>query len=1293
MATILLAAAGAFVGAGFGGTVLGLSGAVIGRAVGATLGRVIDERLLGAGTRPVETGRIDRLRLQTAGEGTAIARLWGQMRVPGHVIWAAPVTEVTRSAGGGKGAGSPRVTEVSYRLSMAVALCEGPILGVGRVWADGEEVAADELNMRVYRGGEAQLPDPCIVAHEGEDAPAYRGIAYVVLEELGLERWGNRVPQLSFEVTRAADADSGLSRDVQAVAMIPGTGEYSLATSQVSHDLGLGETKIVNRNTAAGGTDMQVSLDALGRELPKVGSVSLVVSWFGDDLRAGRCTLRPKIEQKESDGAEMPWRAGGIDRAGADVVARSNGRPIYGGTPSDGSVVEALRAIAASGRRAVFYPFILMEQLKGNGRPDPLTGKGEQAVMPWRGRITCEAGNVLTARAEAEVAAFFGTAARGDFAVRDGKVVYSGPDGWSYRRFILHYAHLCAMAGGIDAFLIGSEMIGLTQIRGPGGSYPAVAALKALAADVRAIVGPSVKLGYAADWSEYFGHHPGNGEVRFHLDPLWADANIDFVGIDNYLPLSDWRDGESHLDARFGRIDDPAYLRGNVCGGEYFDWYYASDLDRAHQRRTPITDGLGEPWIWRCKDIRGWWGNPHHERIGGVRQAAPTAWVPGSKPVWFTEYGCAALDKGTNQPNKFLDAMSSESMLPHFSDGRRDDGLQAAYVRAVNDYWADPANNPAMAGGGRMVDMARAHVWAWDARPYPAFPARGDLWTDGAAWERGHWLNGRAGAVPLAALVAAICREAGVRAFDTSALSGIVRGYALQGGQTGRAALQPLMLAYGFDAAERDGVLRFAMRGARVAAVVGADDLAEADGLAGVEITRAPSPELVGRVRLSHVAAGGDHATATAEATLPGQSQTTVSDSELPLVLTRGEGLDVAERWLAESGVARDRLRLALPPSKARLGPGDVIALGDGLGGGPDGAPGGGQRWRIDRVERAGALVIDAVRVEPGVYRPAIRPPEADPARRFHPPVPVWPMFLDLPLLRGDEVAHAPWLAATATPWPGAVSAWVSTEESGGYAPNVNLAVPAIMGVTLAPLAAARAGVWDRGPALRIRLKGGALKSISDPALMAGGNLLAIGDGTPGGWELMQFADAAPVAPGVWEIARRLRGQAGTDAAMPEVWPAGSVVVLVDEALRQVILPPDARGQMRYWRIGPATRPPEDPSYRQLGHAFAGAGLRPLSPCHLRVAGPSLTWIRRTRIGGDGWDGVDVPLGEGAECYLVRLTRNGAVLWQDVVGAPACTVPAAAWTAARQGGAFDAEVAQLSDDYGPGPFARRTINA
>ena len=61
-------------------------------------------------------------------------------------------------------------------------------------------------------------------------------------------------------------------------------------------------------------------------------------------------------------------------------------------------------------------------------------------------------------------------------------------------------------------------------------------------------------IGYAADWSEYFEHQPGDGsgDVFCHLDPLWADPEIDFIDIDNYMPLSDWRDGFDHLDAAEG---------------------------------------------------------------------------------------------------------------------------------------------------------------------------------------------------------------------------------------------------------------------------------------------------------------------------------------------------------------------------------------------------------------------------------------------------------------------------------------------------------------------------------------------------------------------------------------------------------------------------------------------------------------------------------------------------------------------------------------------------------------------
>ena len=58
-----------------------------------------------------------------------------------------------------------------------------------------------------------------------------------------------------------------------------------------------------------------------------------------------------------------------------------------------------------------------------------------------------------------------------------------------------------------------------------------------------------------------------------------------------------------------------------------------------------------------------------------------------------------------------------------------------------------------------MVDLARMHVYAWDARPYPAFPVDTIAWGDGANWRLGHWLTGRIASAPLAATVRAIlCR-------------------------------------------------------------------------------------------------------------------------------------------------------------------------------------------------------------------------------------------------------------------------------------------------------------------------------------------------------------------------------------------------------------------------------------------------------------------------------------------------------------------------------------------------------
>lgn len=1308
MATILLSAAGAAIGGSIGGSVLGLSMTAVGRFIGASLGRVLDQRLMGAGSEAVETGRIDRFRLTGAGEGAPIPQVYGRMRVGGQVIWATEFTEhVRESGGGGGGKGAPpqpRLREYSYSVSLAVALCEGEITGVNRVWADGAEIALNRLNMRVYGGSSDQLPDPRIEAVEGAgNAPAYRGTAYVVLEDLNLAQFGNRVPQFSFEVTRPDLASDEVPALVRAVALIPGTGEYALATDPVylsaSGESGghlFGSGGVANVNAPSEEPDLVTSLRQLKDEAPNCGATSLIVSWFGDDLRCGTCSIRPKVEQSVYDAPGMPWSVAGVARSAAESVPQDEGRPVYGGTASDASVIQAIHRLKADGLDVMYYPFILMDQMAANGLPDPWTAASDQPVLPWRGRITLSVAPGVagspdqTAAADAEVASFFGTASASDFTVGIGSVEYDGPSEWGYRRFILHQAALCAAAGGVDAFCIGSEMRGLTQIRG-ASDFPAVAQLKSLAAECRALLGPAVKIGYAADWSEYFGYHPqdGTGDLYFHLDPLWSDAEIDFVGIDNYMPLSDWRDGDGHADALWGAVHDLDYLKSNIEGGEGYDWYYDTEADREAQVRTPILDGAhGEPWVWRYKDIRSWWANAHHERIGGIRQAQATAWQPESKPIWFTELGCAAVDKGTNQPNKFLDPKSSESELPHFSSGLRDEAIQRQYLRAQLGYWAEGSNNPiSSVYSAPMVDMTRAFVWAWDARPYPWFPGREDLWSDGPNYRRGHWLNGRVSGRGLASVVAEICRRAGLTDIDTSRLHGFVRGYVVPQVTDARRALQPLMLAHGFDVIERDGALVFRMRHGRGAVDLTQSDLVVSEDVDGdLQQTRAGEAEMTGRVRVQFVLADADHQVSSEEAVLPDEATHAVSETDFSLALTRAEGRQTAERWLAEARVARDSLRFALPPSHLAIGAGDIVRLPS-----TDGTT----LARIDKVEVMGHQIIDAVRIEPDVFVPSEFPEGGTSLRPFTPAVPVTPLFLDLPLMSGDEVPHAPHLAVSAEPWPGAIALYDAVEDA-GYSLSGIYGARSVMGVTETEMAAGPVGRVDLGAPLQVRLAGGDLQSVGDTALLSGANAMAIGDGTPDNWEVFQFRDAALVSEGRWLLSHRLRGQAGSDGIMPGSWPAGSWVVLLNGAPRQIALSSAQRGLERHYRIGPARQGYDHASYVHQVHAFDGIGLRPYRPAHLAVADLggdlAVSWVRRTRIDGDAWGVAEVPLGEDSEVYRLEVRQGGSLVRDAVVTSPGWTYAASDRASDGVTGAFTIAVAQVSERFGPGPCAEFTVS-
>ena len=330
MATLILGAAGAAIGGSIGGAILGVSAATIGGFIGSTIGSVVDSWIVSslAPTQRIEGARLDTLRITSATEGAVIPRLYGRMRMGGNIIWATDFREETKTTtqGGGKGGGGGKVktTEYLYYACFAVALCEGPITGIGRIWADGKPMDLSGVTWRWYPGDEAQTADPFITAKMGADhTPAYRGTAYVVFEELALSTYGNRLPQLSFEVFRPlADPDTaeGLTR---AVTMIPASGEFTYATQAIRKTDG-GATQAENLNALADSTDMLEALDRLQAMAPAVESVSLVVAWFGDDLRAGSCKVRPGVEVSAKSTTPASWSVNGVSRASAFLVSRDD---------------------------------------------------------------------------------------------------------------------------------------------------------------------------------------------------------------------------------------------------------------------------------------------------------------------------------------------------------------------------------------------------------------------------------------------------------------------------------------------------------------------------------------------------------------------------------------------------------------------------------------------------------------------------------------------------------------------------------------------------------------------------------------------------------------------------------------------------------------------------------------------------------------------------------------------------------------------------------------------------------
>ncbi len=708
MATLVLGGIGSAIGGSLTSTILG---ATAGKFIGSTIGKSIDGSIFGSSRRYTSDKPLRDIYIQGTEHGSVIPIVLGTVKIAGNIIWTSKLKKHITTHNTRTGSKIRRIkqshTSYIYTISLAIGICNGPISSVAQIWAN-DILLHDQHNIRIYLGDEDQQPDPIIEAiHGSRNAPAYRGLAYVVIQDLNITEFGNRIPNFTFEVCKYGS--NAVERLIESIIIIPGSGEfvYDTRVQATSNSRGL---VALNQHHTPNKANAVVALDQMRTVLPNIKWIAPTVAWFATDFDAGKCEILPGIESHLIVTSPDDWKVSDYIRETAHLISTHDKMLNYGGTTNDASVVRYLHELKERRYSIMFYPMLMVD----------LQGK------PWRGKIS-------------------GTP-------YDIKQFFNGKHG--YNRFILHYANL--VSGLVDAFIIGSEMVSLTSVRADDGSFPAVDELISLASEVKKILGPNTKVSYAANWSEY--HHTEGG--WYNMDKLWASANIDFVGIDAYFPLT------------------------NVAQSEYD---IASVMDGWKQNDEPAPESCIKNIVW-------WWRN-HHVNPDGQQ----TQWQPMMKKIWFTEYGFPSISCATNQPNIFPDDTSIESGFPKYSDGTTDILAQRVAIQATEMYWKN----------SNMVE--RIFLWTWDARPYPTWPHRTDVWSDAKNWAKGHWVNGKFGLVELKDVVRVICLRAGLSGtdIDVSELHGIVHGIVLSQSGTVRNVMEMLQQVYLFDVVEDGDKLKF----------------------------------------------------------------------------------------------------------------------------------------------------------------------------------------------------------------------------------------------------------------------------------------------------------------------------------------------------------------------------------------------------------------------------------------------------------------------------------------------------
>ena len=1156
-------------------------GAQIGWAVGGVAGQ-----LLFPAKMPDQNGpRLGDLSVQTSGYGVAIPVVAGRAKIAGNVIWKTDLKETaTTRRTGGKGGPTQKTTEYSYSMSWATGLCEWLIpptsAEVLRIWLD-EKLVYDTtgqstvsqvpgLTWRFYSGSETQLPDALIEATMGAgEAPAHRGLAYIVFEDVPMATFGNRMPNVTVELVadsvRTFPQTNSQPPASPIFASSPGANAYqSDFSSNVAVDYARGRIYEGRRRTAGASlaSDYLVRVyDLLTMQtLSEHNWRDVIQGLFAPDTVINDDGITPGILHVAEDG--FLYAAGGGDYHSALVkidpdrmVAVGSFGPLEGA----GFILSLRRTDLSS---PIHITSVQVDRVGDTPRTYIIVGCQQAAAMTF----------------DAE-----------DMSYVWGSLVTTGsPPAPNNALSISPQLRPMQLVPG--------------QRRSPLEANPGQDLWWIRSVEAGSYTVTIQRIEYTSGLAN-LGADNAMGMKVYGFPEIDVNAQVDAPASRSVLQ-SVWHD----------QSDNTLVITLATAGSQLSGWTRFSTF-----KWSP--DGV----VWT---ITNHTLPQFHDARGDIRRVFGGRWGLGGNFLIQPRTGDTVVDAAGDDFNTL--------------------------------YWLDDQISVVgyRSGGQGHFEIARRRL---------------DVIAPNA--------------LTVGAVVDAICQRAGLDAalINTAALTDSLRGYTLPRPVSARDAITPLAAAFQFDAVEQDDVLVFRKRGgAPVAAIGYADLVREAPDATVVEETRAQDQELprAVTVRFADIERGWEQNAATWSRPISPTATvgSRVSASfDLPMPLTVGEGKTVAKRITVATWRERTRLMFSVGPRFARLVPTDVVTVGT-----RDGAT---IRCRVLSVQDGANWTrrIEAVTEDAAAYSLTATGDGGSDWAEPTIPVPYY-VRLILPNLALVQDADAAGGALREYGFVGAYDEATYRPVEIYRSPDVvawdrlgAVVRPAAWGVvTAAPGAPASPWIWDNTNTITVSLTSGEVDSATDLEVLNGANAAALigGDGQA---EIVQFSTATALGGGAYQLSRLLRGRRGTEDQSARR-TAGDTFVLLEPAATFRFQAMTSEATATRYHRAPTIYQTVDSAQATVTKFARGRAEQPYAPA--QVAGTrdgsdnlTITWVRRTRLGGEWLDGAgDVPVSEAAEGYEVDIL-DGVSVVRTITGLSA---PTASYSAADQTTDFGAPQAAVS---------------